>query len=1007
GGAVTFNTSGAGGSVDLKNSGGTNLGASTIGGNLGVTDTTGAISQSGVLTVAGTSSFSAAGANAVTLNNAGNDFTGAVTVANAGNVTLDEKNNLTLAGITATGVVQINFGQAGAGSTLNLGAGAITGSSVALAGGAGNDTLIGQPGSHTWTVNGVDSGQIDSPTFTFSSIENLVSGSGTNTYDLNGGYVNSIAGNAGDTINVTAAVNAAGQTLSYTAGTIRSSGAADVLTASNLTLGGASLINLDTAVTTLAITGSSGTATINNTGALALGNIAMGAGNFTLTASGNISGGTVTAGNATLNATAGSIGSAGSNLALNLSGTLTANASGSIWATDAGALAVSNITSGAGATSINLTANSMTSSAATLSSGTGGSNLATAGAMTLDDVTATNGLTLANGGTLTVNNSAGGGTPGLQLNGGSLSQTGAGGVVLNGNVQTSGGSISFNSGVTVNGAINLASANGAESFAGAITGNGGASLTLNSGSGNIQLAAVNMDAASGTLALASTGTVTLDASVSAQSVNLTGVTGNLAIGGDLSITTSGTSLDLSKIAGGVNDTVAGTHSLAINTGAGNVSLASNIGTVQALRSFNVNAAQMILGNVDTTGGQSYTGSAQLNATLANNGGGDIVFQGGNVTLGQNSTVNDTGGNISIAGAVDGARSLTMNAGGSVTLASAVGANTALSALSITGKTINVDAVVDTSGTQTYAGALSLKGNLTSTAGALDFTNTLKLLSPVTLTANTMAFGGAGTVSGTSTLTILPETSGYTMDFGSGGASAGQLMLEADAFNGYQGVLYIGAVPSATLPGSIAKLPTAGNILVDGSTSLGSTGELVLASAGNITLQSGIIGANTVILAAKGSLLSSPSGGSPATVEGNTIYTIANQIGGNGSGQAINVSGLPGSGPATLNIGSVQNSVFFTEAPGTSEIKAPDLLANDIANVLGLSLNGNVTVTNSGLQTAANQQTGGLLTSGFIDVSVFQQISLYDVNGTGIALPADQCEEEQSGNGSTTCGGGGQ
>jgi hypothetical protein len=36
-----------------------------------------------------------------------------------------------------------------------------------------------------------------------------------------------------------------------------------------------------------------------------------------------------------------------------------------------------------------------------------------------------------------------------------------------------------------------------------------------------------------------------------------------------------------------------------------------------------------------------------------------------------------------------------------------------------------------------------------------------------------------------------------------------------------------------------------------------------------------------------------------------------------------------------------------------------------------------------------------LGSGFIDVSVFQQISLYDVNGSGIQLPGDQCEEEST------------
>jgi hypothetical protein len=70
-------------------------------------------------------------------------------------------------------------------------------------------------------------------------------------------------------------------------------------------------------------------------------------------------------------------------------------------------------------------------------------------------------------------------------------------------------------------------------------------------------------------------------------------------------------------------------------------------------------------------------------------------------------------------------------------------------------------------------------------------------------------------------------------------------------------------------------------------------------------------------------------------------------------------------------------------------------ATTIAGDIGITPNGGVQVQNSGQQAAANQQTGGLLGSGFIDVSVFQQISLYDVNGSGIQLPGDQCEEESS------------
>ncbi|HEV7166279.1 MAG TPA: hypothetical protein VGO35_12935, partial [Gammaproteobacteria bacterium] len=908
-------------------------------------------------------------------------------------------------------------------------------------GATANTTLTGDGTGDTFTIGAMNSGSLSynsgGSTLTFVKVGNLTGGAGADAFNITaGGFVSNINGQATDTIDVQSAVNAAGLSLSYTAGIIESAAAGDILTANSLTLGGASSIKglttatgFLTAVPGLTIANSAGAnATIVNTGALNLavgssaganltvtddsavnlGNIALGAGAFNLTAtSGNITGGTLTAGNATLTAATGSIGSAVANLLTNLSGTLTATAGGSIWVNDSGALALGAISSAAGN---NLTAASMTASSVTLTAAAGGNTLTTAGAMTLDDLTAVNGLTLVNAGTLTVNNSAGGATPGINLTAGSLTQSGAGGVVLNGGIQTAGGSVSIQSGVTVNGNIGVNSGNGSVAFASAVNGSGGSSLNVNTGSGNIHLAGVNLSAASGTLALTSSGTVTLNSDVNASTVNLTGVTSKLAIGGTLAITTSNTALDLTKIVGGIDDTAAGTHGLTINTGTGSVLLAPvTVGGFQALQSLTINAAQMNLGRVNTTSGESYTGNVQLNGNLTNTGGGSITLQGGTVVLSQSASVANTAGDIGIAGTVNGNLGLTLNAGGNVTLSGIVGGGTPLASLTVTGKSIITDAVT-TSGNQTYNGSMTLKGDLTSVAGGIDFTNKLQLANSVTLTANQMGFGGTGSVSGTKTLTILPRTAGYTVDLGSGGTSSSQLMLTSDAFNGYQGKLYIGGVPGTVndAASSLAGLPIAGSVLLDGDISLGTSGTLVIVSKGNLTLESGTISAGTVILGASDQLLSAPTGTNPATVEGNNIYTIAAQIGQNGTGQAIDVGNLPGGAPAQLFIGSKNSSVFFVEAPGTQENKDPnEQTLVDFAGALGISpLSGNVTVTNSGQQTAANQQTGGLLTSGFIDVSVFQQISLYDVSGSGIALPGDQCEEESSGP-STICGAGGQ
>jgi MBG domain (YGX type)/Repeats of unknown function (DUF5649) len=70
--------------VSLTNARATVLGASTVGGNLTVTDTVGNLTQTGVLTVAGTSSFTTSGNNAdIVLNNA-NLLAGAVSLNTTG-----------------------------------------------------------------------------------------------------------------------------------------------------------------------------------------------------------------------------------------------------------------------------------------------------------------------------------------------------------------------------------------------------------------------------------------------------------------------------------------------------------------------------------------------------------------------------------------------------------------------------------------------------------------------------------------------------------------------------------------------------------------------------------------------------------------------------------------------------------------------------------------------------------------------------------------------------------
>ena len=137
--AVSLSNTGAN-NITIRGSSALTLGAVSTSGNLSV-QTGGALTQdenTTILTGAGGSSFNA-GAGAITLNNAGNDFSGSVSLRNTGanNIAIRDINALNLAGVSMTGGgLTVNTGgaitQSGAivtgtgASVFNAGANAIT-----------------------------------------------------------------------------------------------------------------------------------------------------------------------------------------------------------------------------------------------------------------------------------------------------------------------------------------------------------------------------------------------------------------------------------------------------------------------------------------------------------------------------------------------------------------------------------------------------------------------------------------------------------------------------------------------------------------------------------------------------------------------------------------------------------------------------------------------------------------------------------------------------------------
>jgi len=123
-----------GGSATVTSSAALQLRASTVLGAL-TASANGAITQSGALSVTGAATFNS-GANALTLSNAGNDFS-SVQVASSGNASITDANAMALAGANVNGTLQLKT----SGNLTQTGALVASGTVTLDAGATGNATL--------------------------------------------------------------------------------------------------------------------------------------------------------------------------------------------------------------------------------------------------------------------------------------------------------------------------------------------------------------------------------------------------------------------------------------------------------------------------------------------------------------------------------------------------------------------------------------------------------------------------------------------------------------------------------------------------------------------------------------------------------------------------------------------------------------------------------------------------------------------------------------------------
>jgi hypothetical protein len=596
-------------------------------------------------------------------------------------------------------------------------------------------------------------------------------------------------------------------------------------------------------------------------------------------------------------------------------------------------------------------------------------------------------VSLVNTGLLTLSG------PVNMTNGTSFTQQGGGSTLLDGVFTgTGGGAIAFIDSLTIasgdSGLIDTSSGNGSVNLAGGVVGGGpGTDLTITAGSGSISLTSAS-------------SLVTLDADTTGL-VFLNG--GAITVG---TFTTTMGSLDVAS-----NTTLQTTAALNLST----------VGSLTGGGDLDATSAGVI--TVDSTsmsGALNLTSTAGVNLAAGTINAGSFSVTGNTTLTGASSIA--TSGNVSFSGTVDGPHALTVTSGGgTVDFNAAVGGGVggALSSLTLTGTALAVTSV-ETTGNQSYSGDLEIAGVLQSTTantGLLTFNDGVTVMADSQLIADNMDFNGAaGSVvssGGLFSLLIAPQTQSTPPNPGgrdiiiddAAGLSATELVISGQVFDGFGGTLFIGGttIPVPLAVGDVFVF--ANDITINSGIDVGSTGSLYVLATGDIILATNDADLTGSLVALVGvtatseiiSLITTNLVTGPTITANTTILGAPQGIGTTGEDIVINAAGQPS---ASIQIATSTSTVFVAFTPtsivpttGASTVSAaPIIVYADYGVTLG-QVSGSITITNTGQSSAAKEQSGGLVDEGFIDPSLFEEIKLYEEAGTGIALPADQREEE--------------
>ncbi|MDX1901589.1 MAG: filamentous hemagglutinin N-terminal domain-containing protein [Gammaproteobacteria bacterium] len=923
-GAMTLSNSGAN-DVSLTNSIATSLAASSIGQNLTLTSTSGAITQTGALTVGGTSSFSA-GAHAITLTQA-NSFTGAVTLSNSGAFDVSLTNSI------ATSLAASSIGQ---NLTLTSTSGAISQTGALTIGGTSNFSAgahaitLTQANSFTGAITLSNSGAFD-VSLTNSIATSLAAssvGQNLTVTSTSGAISQTGAISVGGTSSFSAGANAITltQANSFTGAiTLSNSGANDV----SLTNSVATALAASTIGQNLTVTSTSGA--ISQTGALSVGGTSFfsaGANAITLTNSSNTFSGTVAfsnsgtndisvSNNAAMNLAASTIGQSLTATTtaslLTVSGNITSSNNGTLSLTGTGFTlnASTNLTAGSGTININARTGTLNVGAGSLLLSS--NNIALIGDVMSLNTSAQIGGTAAstgNASSVTLTESTANTSIGIAGGAGSLSFSTAQVDTIRSSTVTIGDSSSGAMTVStwtpaINSLSTLNLTTGSSlTFSGAV--NGSFALVTNS-TGTTAISAA-MGGSTALTSLNITGTVSLGANVTTTNAqtynNAMTLTGNPTL-------TSSSSGNI-YVGSTLDDNSSGAHSVAINT-AGVTTLNGSVGNTFAPSSITTDSAGSTVVNgssVTTTGNQTYNDPI---TNIGSTGTNFVSTAGGAISLANTSnnfatsssapiSVNISGGtnnatlyntntlvfgNSNISGALNvttagTGNAISQKAGTALTVGSlslvannspiTLTGNNSISSLNvlITGTSKNNVTIndpnplltitgMDTSGGGgdiiiDHIGSIEVTGVVTSGTGAIalnanaaDETLTISTGSVsgtggITYTADNMVLTGTTNAGASGTLTLKPYSTGQLINLG-GADSTGTLGLTQTELNTLTaGTLRIGQSTSGAItltsnmnsPASTLSLINNAAITQNASSLLTAT-NLRISSAGPVTL----------------------------------------------------------------------------------------------------------------------------------------------------------------------------